>query len=301
MLKKFLYIIGIVSLVFVTSNNVKADAYYTNSRGIEMTETEYNNLLNLAFSVDQINRMDYDTFMENKDLEGEIVAQEEKFIKVTTTIQNGIKSYSYTELTEAQMNQMQGMQSQNLNPGYSPNVSGTFYDGLSWDEFRSMQSYIVCLYDTFMRYKVDVQWNTMPSARSWDIIGIGIEADKVHLISSVYFREDWKTGNGTLLYTEGCMPKEETTGGSVMFELPSGSIQKLEAYAYFNVYKNTGVGTLTSIEAVGDYAHATDDVDEYEVYDVYSVDRIMGIDVDTPYHIYYESSIAATALFAGTW
>jgi len=300
-MKKFLYIIGIVSLVFATANNVKAEVYYTNNRGIEMTETEYNNLLNLAFTADQISRMDYDTFIANKDLEGEIVGYAEKYLKITTTIQNGIKTHTYTELTQQEASQIQqGLQSQNLNPSYSPNTSGTFYDGLSEDEFRNMQSYIVCLYDTFMRYKVDVQWVTMPSERSWDIIGIGIEADKVHMISLVDFREDWKTGNGTLLYTEGCAPKNESTGGSAMFELPSGSIQKLEAYLYFLVYKNTGVGTLSSIEAVGDYAHAEESVDEDDAFDAYTI-NVLGFEFDTPFHNYYESSIEAVAMFAGTW
>lgn len=298
-MKKFLYVIGIASLLFGTSIKVKAEAYYTNSEGIEMTETEYNNLLNLAFSEDQIDRMDYDTFMENKDLEGEIVGHEKRYIKVTTTIQNGIKSYSYTELTENEALQMEQMQ--NLNPSYSPNVTGTFYDGLSYDEIRNMETFIVCLYDTFMRYKVDVQWNTMPSARSWDIIGIGIEPSKVHLASLVYFRSDWKTGSGDFLYTESCMPKEETTGGSVMFELPSGSLQRLEAYLYFIVYKNTGVGTLTGIQAVGDYAHATENVDEDDAFDAYTINHVVGIQIYSPFHTSYESSIASTASFIGSW
>jgi hypothetical protein len=298
-MRKFLYIIGIVSFALFTTITVKADAYYTNSRGIEMTETEYNNLLNLAFTEDQIDRMDYRTFIDNKDLEGEIVAQEQKLFKITTTIQNGVKTYTYTEVSEPEYLQMQGVQ--NLNPGYSPNLSGTFYNGLSYDYYRNMQSYIVCLYDTFMRYKVDVQWNVMPSDRSWDIIGIGIESDKVHIISSITFRADWKTGGDELLYTENCAPKEEETGGSAMFELPSGSLQRLEAYTYFLVYKNTGVGTLSGIEAVGDYAHATETVDEDDAYDAYTINHAAGFEFDSPFHNSYESSIAATAIYAGAW
>lgn len=298
-MRKFLYIIGIVSLAFITSTKVKADAYFTNSRGIEMTETEYNNLLNLAFTEDQIDRMDYQTFIDNKDLEGEIVGHEQKVFKITTTIQNGIKTYTYTEVTEPEYLQMQGVQ--NLNPGYSPNLSGTFYDGLSYDYYRTMESYIVCLYDMFMRYKVDVRWNVMPTERSWDIIGIGIESDKVHIMSSISFRADWITTGDDYLYTEACAPKTEETGGSVMFELPSGSLRRLEAYTYFLVYKNTGVGTLTGVEAVGDYAHATETVDEDDAFDSYTVNHAVGIQIYSPFHNSYESSIAATAVYAGAW
>jgi len=303
-MKKFLYMIGLVSLVFTFSTSVDAAVFFTNSQGIEMTETEYNNLLSLSFTEDQIDRMDYQTFIDNKDMVGEIVASTNKFFKITTTIRNGIKEYSYQEVTEAEATggaqaQMQG-QGQMQGPGYSPNADGTFYDGLSIDAYRSMQSYIVSVGD-FMFLKVDVQWLTMPSVRSADIIGIGYESDKVHRASSINFRSDWKTGNDVLDYTDVCAPKYENTGSSVMFELPSGTIVKLEAYAYVYVYKNTGVGTLTSLTVVGDYAHATETVDYDDVYDYYTVNIGAGIDMDSPYHNSYESSQSADALFLGTW
>jgi uncharacterized protein YpmS len=292
--------IGIAFFVLTISITVKADeVYFTNLEGIEMTETEYNNLLNLAFTPDQINRMDYQTYIDNKDLEGEIVGHTKKHYKITATIQNGIQSYTYQEISEFEMLHAQQVQLQN--PSYSPNVVGTFYDGYSYDLYRTMESYIVCLYNTIMRYKVDVQWNSIPTERSWDIIGIGIEANKVHLASTVIFREDWLTTSLEADYTDSCGIKDEGTGESAVFQLPSGSLETLEAFMYFNVYKNENVGTLTSIVAVGDYAHATQNVTFTGVYPNYTVNHALGIDFDEPYANIYESSMPATALFVGTW
>jgi hypothetical protein len=301
MMKKFLYMIGVVSILLMHPHVANAESFYTNNNGIEMTESEYNNLLNMAFTEDQIERMDYQTFIDNKDLVGSVVADTIKYQKITTTIRNGIKTYAYSEVTEqeAMLGALQGVGT--LNPGVSPNASGTFYDGLSWDSYRIMESYIVNFDDVDMRYKVDVRWITMPSDRSYDIIGIGIEPAKVHLASLIMFRADWKTGSGDLDFTDVCSPKYETTGGSAVFELPTGSLQKLEAYTYFNVYKNNDVGTLNSIIAVGDYAHATDNVDVEDMFDYYTVNHVEGISVDEPYHNDYESSTAAVATFLGTW
>jgi hypothetical protein len=160
---------------------------------------------------------------------------------------------------------------------------------------------IAGLDDTTLRYKLDVQWLDMPSTRSWDIIGIGIEAYKVHLISSVVFREDWITTGDYYGHSTSCCPKEETTGGSAMFELPSGSIRLLESYVYFNVVKNPNVGTLTSVSAVGDYAHAITTIsDENDAYDYFTMNH-GGMVISTPYANSYVDQMEPEAYFVGTW
>ena len=76
-MKRILYTILVAALVFSSAVVVKAsgEVYYTNDEGIQMTQTEYHNLLELGFTEKQIARMDYATFMDNKDIEATLVSE----------------------------------------------------------------------------------------------------------------------------------------------------------------------------------------------------------------------------------
>lgn len=284
--------------------NASNEVYYTNRENIEMTEEEYNNLLGLGFTEAQIYRMDYQAFIDNKDIEGSLLSEAKQYVKTTITIRNGIKHYTTQAVTENEYllhTQMQ-MQANLGGPSYSPNTSGNYYDGMTMDEYLVLTTRIASVDDNTMRYKLDVEWLDMPSTRSWDIIGIGIEPSKVQIDSFVYFREDWITTGDYYGNSQGCCPKEELTGGSAMFELPSGSLRLLESYVYFNLIKQPNVGTITSLTALGDYAHAITTIsDEDDAYDYFSVNHITGIEIDTPYANSYIGALAAEATFLGTW
>ena len=92
-MRKILYIVGLATMILINATAVSAsnDIYYTSQKNIEMTEQEYNNLLNLGFTEDQINWMDRETFLDNKDIEATPVAHEKLIVKTTTVIRNGIK------------------------------------------------------------------------------------------------------------------------------------------------------------------------------------------------------------------
>ena len=83
-------------------------------------------------------------------------------------------------------------------------------------------------------------------------------------------------------------------------QLPSGSLQQLDAYIYFNVSKKSGIGTLTELHTCSDYAHATSYVDPSIVYDYYNT-SLGGLNIYSPYAGLYTSQTLPCASFVGTW
>ena len=300
-MKKILYTFLVAALILVSAPTVFAtsDMYYTNNENLSMTEKQYNNLLNLGFTEKQIERMDYETFEKNKDIEARIVATDKKYVKTTTIMRNGIKSYTSEYLTEEEM--MDEVQAAKEQPPYSPrSVSGTYYNGAAETDYKVIISRIINLNDYTMRYKLDAYWYTIPSTRSYDIMGIGIEANKVQINSGIDFREDWWTTSNTTGYTLANSPKILSTGGAVLFPLPSGSLDSLEQYMYFNVDKKAGVNTVNYLKATGDYAHATVTVSN-NAYNYMTVNVAGGIVIDNPYANSFDEMDEAVATFVGTW
>ena len=152
-----------------------------------------------------------------------------------------------------------------------------------------------------MRFKTDTEWLIIPSERYYDVIGIGIESAKVQIASSLVFREDWRTTNNVSGYETICRPKTMSTGGLAIYELPTGSLQSLEATFYFNVKKQTGVGTITSLYAGGNNAHATSNVSATNLFDYVVANYGGGVVVNSPYASYYSVGSPAYSSFVGTW
>lgn len=298
-MRKYLYSIVLATLILMSTTVVKAsnEVYYTNRENIEMTETEYNNLLGLGFTDKQIYRMDQETFLANKDIQGTVLSEVGKYYKRTTIMRNGIKTYQTEEITEEEAMEEVALQSQEPTRG----PVGTYHDGVFATYVIYVKSKIVGISNTYMRYKVDVEWLTMPSDRYNDIIGIGIESTKVRIASSIIFREDWLTSSNVIGYDTICAPKNESTGGSAVFALPSGSLSELSSYLYFNVAKQDGVGTVTELHNAGSYAHADSYVDGNTIFNNHHVYYSSGIWIDPAYYAHYSITYPAIASFYGTW
>ena len=295
-MKKYLYSIVIASLIIMSATVVKAsnEVYYINGHGIEITEQEYNNLLGLGFTEKDIENMVQQEFEANKNIEGAAVLSEaSKYYKYTTITRNGRKTKTVSEITKEEAIR----QSQNQ-PTRGP--VGEYYDGVSAIAIIEVRSKIVGISNTYMRYKVEAQWLSMPLDRYYDIIGIGIEPTKVKIASVLMYRENWLTTGDDLDYIDTGYPKSETTGGSAQIQLPSGGIQTLYSYLYFNVRKQDNVGTITELEACGDYAHTTSSVNPQTIYYNYNM-YLSGIDIDYPYDLTYDDLTPACAHFVGTW
>ena len=206
-MKKYLYSIVFATLILMSATVVKAsnEVYYINRENLEMTEREYNNLLGLGFTEEQIYRMDEATFLDNKDLEGSVLNEEGKYYKETTIMRNGIKTYRRDEITKDEALEEVKLQSQGPS---TRGPSGNYYDGVFATSIIYIKNKIVGISNSYMRYKTDVTWLTMPSERYNDIIGIGIRPEEVQIyLSAVVFREDWLISGGSYGYTTVCSPK----------------------------------------------------------------------------------------------
>lgn len=298
-MKKYLYKIVLATLILMSTTVVKAsnEVYYTNKRNVEMTEAEYNNLLGLGFTEKDISRMDQELFNENKDLEGSVLQETTKYFKTTTYMRNGIKLKRTEEITREEAMREKELHTQNP-PSRGP--AGQYYDGIVGDTVYEITAKIIGLSNTFMRYQVRCEWLTMPDEAYYDIIGIGMEPAKVQFGSIIVFRENWTTTNDVEGYTEICSPVYTSTGGFAAFALPTDALSSLDALFYYNVRKQNNVGTITSLYAGGDYAHATSYEDPEDVLPETSI-TYMGLIINYPYSNSYDSQSAAIASFIGTW
>lgn len=269
----------IISLLIFTFclNNVNASEYI-NYFNITMTSQQYNNLLNLGFSENEIYYMDSDTFEVNKDISAELVARDAKYYKSIYTDLNGNQ-----QTVEISKNEYD-------NQG-TLNTRGTVTT-----TYKEMVTTMSRNSDTF-RYKVTVNWKNMPSVRSYDIIGIGF-SDNVYISSLVNFSYYYCLSSGdcttdTLFYDK----KKLSTGGSAVYKFPS-SARSMTAALYYDVSKNTS-NTITQLTMYGDYAHATESVGS-SAYTNYTINRngivLLGSNISS-----YDEIPCAVTTWGGTW
>ena len=298
-MKKYLYNIVLATLILMSTTVVKAsnEVYYINNENVEMTEEEYNNLLSLGFSEKYISGMDQEEFINNKDIEGTLLAETQKYIKTSTVVRNGIKTTTTEEISREEAMKEKELQSQNV-PNRGP--AGNYYDGMTYTSTISLTTKIVGISNSTMRYVNNMEWITIPTDRYRDIIGIGMEASKVQMSSLIAFKEEWVTSDGTPSHTKVCAPVYLSTGGLAIFDLPSGSLQSLEATLYYNVTKQSGVGTITSLYATGDYAHAISNISANTLVSNVLI-NVNGLSINYPYTYDFLSISPTVASFIGTW
>ena len=299
-MKKYLYNIVLATLILMSTTVVNAanEVYYINRNNIQMTEEEYNNLLSLGFTEKYIDVMDEQEFLDNKDIDATLLSTSTKYYKMTTTMRNGIKLTTTQEITEEEATIEKELQSQGI-PNRGP--AGNYYDGVISTNAFAMTTIISGIGNTYMRFTNNVEWFTIPSDRYYDIIGIGIEADKVQMATGIVFNQHWVTTSGVSGHGTICAPKYVNTGSLAAFKLPEGSIQTYYMSAYFNVMKQPNVGTVTTLYAVGDYAHAINNVTPDNLMSHISISDSFGIMIDATYGTSFADLSPAVASFVGTW
>lgn len=274
----FLYVIVSLFILTLCIGKVSA-ADYENYYGIEMSNQQYNNLLNLGFNEDEIYYMDEQTFEENKDLPATLVSKNEKYYKSIYTDLNG-ETYSVEISEEEYNNQGTNLPRGTVSTEYKNIVSTLSQNG------------------SYFRYKISVLWKQFPSTRSYDMIGIGFE-DDVYIASSVYFNYYHCDSSGDCTTSSTYYNKKKTsTGGSAVYKLPSYDIRSLSSTLYYDVAKDT-TNTITYLEMCGDYAHATSTVDssQYTNYDI----TINGLELSSNNISYYDATPCALSSWGGSW
>ena len=105
------------------------------------------------------------------------------------------------------------------------------------------------------RFKDYVVWTSIPSNKSYDVIGIGFNGN-IHIDNGSTFYYNYATSNGNSTTSTSYFTKLNTsTGGTATYQLPSSFIG-LNTTLYFDVAKDSGAGTITSLSMCGDYAHS---------------------------------------------
>lgn len=277
--KNKLYVYGIIALfVSIISIGQVNAATYENYYGIEMTNEEYNTLLNLGFTEDEIYYMSEQIYLENKDLDATLVAKNQKYYKTIYTDLVG-NSYS-TEITEEEYENQPTM-----------NTRGTVET-----QYKLMVTTISQNGNKF-RYKVNLGWKDMPSKRNYDIIGVGFD-DDVYIDSAVNFFTYWCNSYGTCLTDQTYANKKKTsTGGAAVFDFPDSAIS-LSATLFYDVSKNTS-NTITRLEMYGDYAHATSNVSSSSVGDYYITHN--GLELWSSIGAKYDAIPCAVSAWNGSW
>lgn len=277
--KSKIFAYGIIALFvsIISMGQVNADVY-ENYYGIEMTNSEYNTLLNLGFTEDEIYYMTEETYLENKDLDATLVVKDNKYYK-TTYIDLAGNEYT-TEITADEYENQPTMNSR----------------GVVTTEYKQMVSTLSQNGNKF-RYKVSLLWRDMPSKRNFDIIGIGFD-DDVYIDSSVYFNFHWCNSSGTCTTDASYYNKKSTsTGGAAVYDLPDNAVS-LSSTLYYDVSKNTS-NTITNLTMYADYAHAIANVNANNIGDYYITRN--GIELWSSIGTKYDAIPCAESYWNGTW
>ena len=267
----------ILLVLFMSTEQVNA-ANYKNYFGIEMTNQEYNTLINLGFSEDEIYYMSEEVYLENKDASADLVSKNTKYYKTVYTDLLG-NPYNVEITKDEYENQP------NVNTRATVNT-----------EYKQMTS-ILSQNGSKFRYKVSVSWKKTPSTKSFDIIGVGFD-DNVYIDSSVYFNFYWCTSSGNCTTDASYYNKKNTsTGGAAVFDYPDNAVS-LSATLYYDVSKNTS-NTITSLRMCGDYSHATSNVSVGSVSNYDIADN--GIELGSSIISKYDEIPCAISTWSGSW
>lgn len=258
--------ICLLSVTNMEAFALASDNTIINNNDILITEIEYQNLLNLGFTENEILNMSLTEFEKNKNLKGKIISQNIIYLdKKNNILNNNISTFG-------------------LQTGYIETTA------------KKMTTTIVSVNNKY-RYKITLEWKQIPSTRSYDIIGIGIDTN-VKIDSEVYFQQNfcYSTNNcgSSIVNTVNSI----STGATSTFQLPSSTIVSLSSYLYFDVSKKT-TSTITQLNAYGDYAHATQSISKANANN-HSINR-GGIVLDSSISNYYDSITTSKAIWTGSW
>ena len=210
---------------------------FINYYNITITGEQYERLLNLGFTDDQIYYMTEEIFDANKDLEATLVARTIKYYKTVYTSYGN----SYTvEVTPEE---------------YYSHKDDQELRGSVITNYKTLISSISAV-GSYYRFNSNLTWTNIPNVHSYDVQAIGFTGS-IHIDTPITFYYTYTSSNGNSTTSYNYYNKQYfSTGGSTVYQLPSSFIG-LTSTMYFDVAKNSGAGTITSLHMCADYAHAT--------------------------------------------
>lgn len=207
------------------------DSVVNNIYNLEISSVEYDRLVNLGFSEDEIIKMDPEEYSLNKNLKGEIVAEDKKFIKLVeyhegvggvSTLSNNVgvnrvipkadasTEFSQFELTEEQFNHEVEQAQKQSNNTFILNEASILatpgYDDYS-TSYKVITTTIVSLGSKKYRVKNNVFWKVMPSNRDFDLIGVAVGNNWAGNKGTEYAKQTWNMYN----YNNGSVTSDFAT------------------------------------------------------------------------------------------
>ncbi len=286
--KYLLLLVGMVLClpIIVNASEIEKRVYYINDNSISMTEREYNNLVNLGFKDFEIQNMDVETFNANKDYDdAHLEVEVHRYYRTEySTIDGSVLSNQ--EITKYEFEHA------NLN------CRG---DGESMTSYKDLVSTITYVNPNAKRYRGSMTWLNIPVTRSYDIIGIGYTDANIYVASSVPSLSTTycTSANNCTTINSGYAYQKTSSGAGASFKLPEGTIISLYTTFYYNIGKNSGVGTITYLRMAADYAHATSNVTSSQSQQ-YGI-GYAGLYLNGSIMSYYDAMDPAVATWSGSW
>ncbi len=188
------------------------------------------------------------------------------------------------EITEKEYNSVDD----NSHNAKGPGVTNTDYKKLTTEIYSN---------GSYYRYKATLDWKTMPSTRSYDVIGIGNLTNVVYL-GNMSFSQYYCISGGSCHTTTSYYSKSSSTGSGAAFKLPTGNLSVMSQTFSFDVRKNTA-STINYQAAYGDYSHAITSVTSTQAQN-YSIGT-SGIVFSGGIGSYYDNIMPAVATWNGSW
>lgn len=217
-----------------------------------------------------------------------------------------IKYYKITTIT----NNNNVMSFGNVPTSYTEEISEEEYDMASSNQVSMINGNVtiensyamlttsISTIGSYYRYNADIQWKSIPSTRSYDVIGIGFPSN-VKKLGGLYFEQVYCTSSTSCnTSTSYLYSYSGTNGVGITFKQPNGSLYSLRHHMHFNVTKNT-TATITAQHAYGEFAHANSSI-SLENAKKYVVNA-NGIVFNSGVGSYYSKLGIAEATWYGTW
>ena len=104
-MKKNVILIIMLSLLIIYAPKVYADTI--TKTGLVVSQKEYNNLLNLGFSKEEIDQMSKEVFDENKNIEATLIATDTKYYKSTFKKNSKKRNEEYTFISTEEITKLE--------------------------------------------------------------------------------------------------------------------------------------------------------------------------------------------------
>lgn len=151
----------------------------------------------------------------------------------------------------------------------------------------------------YYRYKANLNWKSIPSNRSYDILGIGFYSSVKVKNNNVYFSQNYCLTSGSCYTTYTHSPQIFNKGAGTTFHLPSGNLSSLSEEFYFDVEKNTN-STIINQMAAADHSHAIQSISLTNA-KKYTVSGSAGIVLNSSITSYYDAINPAIEYWSGSW